>query len=124
MPQEPAPRTANRDMAAFVEAIFQKIEEIWPIQLFGMIASEVRRMLLLRARLDEAGPGGFNAAMPYSTFQLRVLPRLLAPAAPFARSPFDGAKGPPHPFALYKAAQRASQFSSRELARALSRACG
>ncbi len=101
---------------------FRKIEDIWPIQLFGMIASEVRRMLLLRARLDEAGPGGFNAAMPYSTFQARVLPRLLAPAAPYSRSPFEGAKGPPHPFALYKAAQRASQFSSRELARALARA--
>ena len=101
---------------------FDKIEEIWPIQLFGMIAGEVRRMLLLRARLDEAGPGGFNAAMSYATFQARVLPRLLAPAAPYARSPFDGGKGPPHPFALYKAAQRASQFSARELARALARA--
>jgi len=101
---------------------FDKIEDIWPIQLFGMIAGEVRRMLLLRARLDEAGPGGFNAAMSYATFQARMLPRLLAPAAPYARSPFDGGKGPPHPFALYKAAQRASQFSARELARALARA--
>jgi DNA polymerase III delta subunit len=101
---------------------FEKIEDIWPIQLFGMIAGEVRRMLLLRARLDEAGPGGFNAAMSYATFQARVLPRLLAPAAPYARSPFDSGKGPPHAFALYKAAQRASQFSSRELARALARA--
>ena len=62
---------------------FEKIEDIWPIQLFGMIAGEVRRMLLLRARLDEAGPGGFNAAMSYATFQARVLPRLLAPAAPY-----------------------------------------
>jgi hypothetical protein len=79
-------------------------------------------MLLLRARIDEAGPGGFNAAMSYATFQARVLPRLLAPAAPYARSPFDSGKGPPHAFALYKAAQRASQFSARELARALARA--
>ncbi len=101
---------------------FEKIEEIWPIQLFGMIASEVRRMLLLRSRLDEAGPGGFNASMPYSAFQARVLPRLLAPVAPYSRSPFEGTKGPPHPFALYKAAQRSCQFSSRELAQALVRA--
>ena len=101
---------------------FDKIEEIWPIQLFGMIAGEVRRMLLLRARLDEAGPGGFSASMPYPAFQARILPRLLAPVAPYERSPFDGAKGPPHPFALYKAAQRSSQFSARELARALARA--
>ena len=101
---------------------FEKIEEIWPIQLFGMIASEVRRMLLLRSRLDEAGPGGFNASMPYPAFQARVLPRLLAPVAPYSRSPFEGTKGPPHPFALYKAAQRSCQFSSRELAQALVRA--
>lgn len=101
---------------------FEKIEAIWPVQLFGLIAGEVRRMLLLRARLDEAGPGGFSASMPYPAFQARILPRLLAPVAPYERSPFDGAKGPPHPFALYKAAQRSSQFSSRELARALSRA--
>ena len=100
---------------------FEKIEAIWPIQLFGLIAGEVRRMLLLRSRLDEAGAAGFNASMQYGQFQTRVLPRLLAPVAPFERSPFEG-KGPPHPFALYKAAQRSSQFSSRELARALSRA--
>jgi DNA polymerase III delta subunit len=101
---------------------FEVIEEIWHIQLFGMIAGEVRRMLLLRSRLDEAGPGGFDASMSYAQFQTRVLPRLLAPVAPFGRSPFEGKKGPPHPFALYKAAQRSSRFSSRELARALSRA--
>ncbi len=101
---------------------FEKVEDIWPIQLFGLIAGEVRRMLLLRSRLDEAGPGGFDASMSYPAFQARVLPRLLAPVAPFGRSPFEGKKGPPHPFALYKAAQRSSRFSSRELARALSRA--
>ena len=101
---------------------FEKIEEIWPIQLFGMIVGEVRRMVLLRSRLDEAGPGGFDASMPYPAFQARVLPWLLAPVAPYGRSPFEGSKGPPHPFALYKAAQRSSRFGSRELARALSRA--
>jgi DNA polymerase III delta subunit len=100
----------------------EKIEEIWPIQLFGMIASEVRRMLLLRARLEEAGPGGLDAAMSYATFQARVLPRLIAPAAPFGHSPFEGGKGAAHPFALYKASQRSSRFTARELARALSRA--
>jgi hypothetical protein len=100
----------------------EKIEAIWHIQLFAMIVGEVRRMLLLRSRLDEAGPGGFDASMPYAQFQTRVLPRLLAPVAPFGRSPFEGTKGPPHPFALYKAAQRSSRFSSRELARALARA--
>ncbi len=100
----------------------EKIEEIWPIQLFGMISSEVRRMLLLRARLEEGGPAGFDASMSYPAFQARVLPRLMAPAAPFGRSPFEGARAPTHPFALYRAAQRSSRFTSRELARALARA--
>ena len=70
-------------------------------------------MLLLRARLDEAVPGGFDAGMSYATFQGRVLPRLLAT---------EGGKSSMHPFALYKASQRSSRFTVRELARALSRA--
>ena len=101
----------------------EKIEDIWPIQLLGMVAGEVRRMLLMRARLDEAGPGGFDAAMS--------LPDVPG-AGPAAAARAGGAlrpfavrrrrRGRPHTFALYKAAQRASQFSSRELARALARA--
>ncbi len=43
---------------------FEKIEDIWHIQLFGMIASEVRRMLLLRTRLDEAGPAASTPRCP------------------------------------------------------------
>ena len=101
---------------------FEKIEDIWPIQLLSLITSEVRRMLLLRSRLDSTGPGGFDASMSYGTFQARILPRLLEPAAPFGRSPFEGARGPAHPFALYRASQRASRFTTRELARALARA--
>ena len=106
---------------------FRKIEDIWPIQLFGMIAGEVRRMLLIRARLDEAGGagaggGGFDASMSYQTFQARVLPRLMAPSAPFGRSPFETAQGGAHPFGLYRSAQRSSKFTTPQLARALARA--
>ena len=72
---------------------FKKIEDIWPIQLLGMLAGEVRRMLLIRARLEEAGSASFDASMSYQTFQARVLPRLMAPAAPFGRSPFETAQG-------------------------------
>ena len=61
--------------------------------------------------------------MSYPTFQARVLPRLMAPAAPFGRSPVRvGAGRAPHPFGLYKSAQRSSQFTTRQLARALARA--
>ncbi len=99
----------------------KKIEEIWQIQLFGIIAGEVRRMLLIQARLEETGKG-VGPSMSYGEFQARVLPSLMAPAAPSGRSPFQGSKTPVHPFALYKAAQRASRYTSRELARALSAA--
>jgi hypothetical protein len=101
---------------------FRKIEDIWPIQLFGMLAGEVRRMLLIRARLDEAGASGFDASISYPAFQARVLPRLMAPSAPFGRSPFETAQGGAHPFGLYRSAQRSSKFTTRELARALARA--
>jgi DNA polymerase III delta subunit len=101
---------------------FRKIEDIWPIQLFGMLAGEVRRMLLIRARLDESGGAGFDPSMSYQTFQARVLPRLMAPAAPFGRSPFETTQGGAHPFALYRAAQRSSKFTTPQLARALARA--
>lgn len=95
------------------DRVFEKIDEIWPTQVLGVIAGEVRRMLLLRARLEEAVPGGFDAGMSYATFQARILPRLLATG---------GGKSSMHPFALYKASQRSSRFTVRELARALSRA--
>ena len=72
---------------------FEKIEDIWPIQLFGMIAGEVRRMLLLRARLDEAGPAASTRPCRTPPFQARVLPRLLAPAAPSAVRPSTAARG-------------------------------
>jgi DNA polymerase III delta subunit len=110
----------GRDVRAG-ERDFRKIEDIWPIQLFGMLAGEVRRMLLIRARLDESG-SGFDASMSYQAFQARVLPRLMAAAAPFGRSPFETAQGGAHPFGLYRSAQRSSKFTTAELARALARA--
>ena len=101
---------------------FRKIEDIWPVQLLGMLAGEIRRMLLIRARLDEGGTTGFDGSMSYQTFQARVLPRLMASAAPFGRSPFESAQGGAHPFGLYKSAQRSSKYTTRQLARALARA--
>jgi DNA polymerase III delta subunit len=112
-------RSADRDIKN--REMKNNIDGIWPIQFFGMLASEIRRMLLIRARLEESG-GGFEASMSYPTFQARVLPRLTAPAVPFGRSPFEGARGGPHPYALYQSAKRSSRFTARELARALARA--
>src|SRR4029077_1438833 len=44
-------------------------EDIWPVALLSMLANELRRMLLIQARLAETGPAGFDREMSYSTFQ-------------------------------------------------------
>ena len=93
------------------------IEEIWEQQLLGFMTSELRRMLILRGLLDEAG--GFDAGMSPRAFETRLYPRLIAPVAPFGRSAWGR---PPKPYALFKASQRAAKYSTAELARALSRA--
>ena len=94
---------------------------VWPFQFFSLLTGEIRKMLLIRARLEESG-GGFDASMSYAAFQARVLPRLMTPAVPFGRSPFETSRGPTHPFALFQAARRCSRFTAPELARALARA--
>ncbi len=96
-------------------------EEGWPQRFFGMLTGEVRRMLLIRARLENDA-GGWDATRSYPAFQARVLSSLEEPVAPFGRSPFETQGGKISPYAWFKAAQRASRYSSRELARALSRA--
>jgi DNA polymerase III delta subunit len=93
-------------------------EEYWPTRLLGMLAEEVRRMLVVRARLEETGRG-FDASMSYGTFQARVLPALAEPVAPFGVSAFPNTRAP---YALFKAAQRAARFTTRELGSALARA--
>lgn len=113
---------SGRDVRAGDRPLEQAEEDIWPIIFFSMIAGEVRRMLMIQARLEETGPSDFDASMSYSAFQSRVLPRLIAPVAPFGRSPFDSGRGAAHPFAMYRAAQRAARFTAAELARAFSRA--
>jgi DNA polymerase III delta subunit len=113
---------SGREVHAGGRRVEQAEEEIWPIFFFGQLAAEVRRMLLVRARLEESGPGGFEASMNFGAFQARVLPRLVAPSAPMGRSPFESARGDAHPYALYRAAQRCSRYTTPELARALARA--
>ena len=93
------------------------VEEIWPQQLLGILTGEVRRMLTLRARLDEVG--GFDASMSPSAFESRLYPSLVAPIAPFGRSLFAR---PPKPYALYMSSKRCARYSTAELARALARA--
>lgn len=96
-------------------------EEYWPVRFLAMFADEVRRMLLVRARMEESG-GGPNASMNFDAFKARVLPRLAEPVAPFGRSPFQNKQGQISPFLWFKAASRAARYTTPELARALARA--
>ncbi|HEX7252859.1 MAG TPA: hypothetical protein VF376_08270 [Thermoanaerobaculia bacterium] len=96
-------------------------EEYWPVRFFGMLADEVRRMLLVRSRFEEAG-ASFDTSMSYPAFQARLVPLLTEPVVPFGVSPFANAQGQVTAYAWYKAAQRASRYTRRELAAALARA--
>jgi DNA polymerase III delta subunit len=93
----------------------------WPVIFLGMLTGEVRRMLLIRARMEELG-GGPDASQSYNTFQARVVPRLAEPVAPFGRSPFENKNGTISAYPLFKAATRAARYSTPELSRALARA--
>jgi DNA polymerase III delta subunit len=94
----------------------------WPMIFLGMVTTELRRMLLVRAELSGPGAPAFHAGMRYPEFQARVVPRLAEPVAPFGRSAFASADGQVSPFLWYKAAERAARYTARELARALAKA--
>jgi len=96
-------------------------EEYWPVRFFGMLADEVRRMLLIRSRLEEGGHG-WEAATSYATFQARIGPLLTEAVIPFGVSPFARGQGQISYYAWFKAAQRAARYSTKELAAALARA--
>ena len=91
----------------------------WPQIFLAMLADEIRRMLLVRARLSERGAPTFGPEMSWPAYQSRVAPFLEAPVAPFGKSPFGG-RASGYPF--LKAAGRATRFTEKELARALARA--
>lgn len=96
-------------------------EVYWPTRFLGMLADEVRKMLLVRARIEGSGRG-LDASMSYGAFQARVVPLLTEPVAPFGVSPFQSARGQFSAYAWFKASQRAARFTIGELAAALSRA--
>ena len=96
-------------------------DNYWPFRFLSMLADEVRRMLLIRARLEEIG-GGPDPSMSFPTFKARIAPRLEEPVAPFGRSPFQNRQGQVSPYLWYKVAGRAARYTTPELARALARA--
>ncbi len=97
-------------------------DEQWQFKFLSMTTGEIRHMLLIRAALAEPGAPAFDRNMSYPVFQSRVLPRLAEPVAAFGRSPFAARGGSVAGYLWFKAAQRASRYTVRELARALARA--
>ncbi|HTO77948.1 MAG TPA: hypothetical protein VMQ61_17900 [Thermoanaerobaculia bacterium] len=90
-------------------------DEIWPVKFLGMLTSEIRRMLLIRAALD--GVSRWEPSMTSRSFEQNVLPQIKEPVPPFGKGAFEG-----HPYMWYRVAQRAARYQTAELARALARA--
>ena len=90
-------------------------ENTWPVKFLGMLTSEIRRMLLIRAALD--GASRWEPSMPSRSFEQNVLPQIKEPVPPFGKGAFEG-----HPYMWYRVAQRAARYETAELARALARA--
>ena len=88
----------------------------WPQVFLGMLTSEIRRMMLIRSRLEEDGAPSFDSSMRWDAWKARVAPFLDEPVAPFGRSPFGGSA---EAYPVFRAAQGSMRFTSKELARAL-----
>lgn len=91
----------------------------WPQIFLGMLTSEIRRMLLIRSRLEESGAPAFEPTMRWESYKARVAPFLDEPIAPFGKSPFGGSA---EAYPVFRAAVGAARFTSKELARALANA--
>ncbi len=80
--------------------------------LLGLLAGEVRRMLALRAALEERGASMRRA--DYRTFADRILPQLKTARPGLPPLPLEG-----HPFGLHKAYLACLNWTADELADAL-----
>jgi DNA polymerase-3 subunit delta len=107
-------REAVRALAALRQLLAQR--EPAPAVL-GLLASEVRNLLMARCVIDSRLEGRLDPSLSYATFQGRVLPGLTAGDDP------DGAGariGAMHPFRAYNVLRSAARFSQAELLAGLS----
>ena len=105
---------ASRKLAAalpLLRGLFEQGEP--PLRLLGMVAREMRVLLLARECLDGPVRERWRADLSFGAFQTRVAPAI------------DGdtlaAFGKPHPFVLYRRFQDASRVSAAALRTALVR---
>jgi hypothetical protein len=84
--------------------------------ILGLLAGELRRMLALRAALEERGIGGGRSRRAdYRTFADRLLPALKEPRTGLPEPALEG-----HPFLLHKSYVASLEWSLDELVDALS----
>ena len=84
--------------------------------ILGLLAGELRRMLAVKAALDERGHGAERPRRAdYRTFAYRLLPALKAPRAGLPAPALEG-----HPFLLHKSYLASLEWTLEELAAALS----
>jgi DNA polymerase III delta subunit len=88
------------------------------LMLFSVLVGELRKMLYVRSRLEEAGVRGFGAETSYQSYASRIHDALAEPVAPFSESPMSSGK----PFGWYKVATRSVRYRVDELVGALRRA--
>jgi DNA polymerase III delta subunit len=82
--------------------------------LLGLLAAEIRRMLALRAALDERATSPASRRADYRGFVDRVLPALKAARPGLPSLPLDA-----HPFVLHKAYLAALGWTAEDLKQAL-----
>ncbi len=116
---------SERDAARAVRALRGLLtQRERPEVLIGMLAKEVRNLLLASCILEERLGGKFDGKMSYGTFQTRILPRLQGEEGS-AGAPAEKDKQPKrgmtgmHPFRLYNLLRCAATFSRADLLKAL-----
>lgn len=109
---------SGRDAARAVRALRSLMSQREPIpQILGVLASEIRGLIVARAALEQKLGGKFDPGMPFPAFQSRVLP-LLAKET-------EGDDGSAarllamKPFRAFKLLEAAARFSMPELVRGL-----
>jgi DNA polymerase III delta subunit len=103
-------RSALRALRALRSLLTQREPAV---MIVGLLANELRQLLLARCLIDARLDGRFDEAIPYPAFQSRILPRLRP--EPEADGAKDNRLAEIHPFRLYNLLREAARFGQGEL---------